>query len=592
MQAIWSGSVANAGPARALAAGWIAAWIAVACLAWLLGVGLQLQQADLDPLDVQRAATVIAASGLSMAALYVACMRSGRFGAGGTSAWWAVAILSCCSCALGGWSTTGWIATVRMAQRLPAELEGIDLLVTGVVSDLPQAAPGGLRFVFDPEAAFAAGRAVHLPPRLSLGWYAGRDEAAALSDTQRSLRAGQRWQMTLRLRRPHGNLNPHGFDYELYLFERQLGATGYVREGPRAPTRLSDDAGFRLARLRQSVRDSIRRQVADPRAAGVLAALTVGDQSAIDRDDWQLFRDTGISHLVAISGLHVTMFSWLAAGLIGGAWRRSERASLWLAAPRAGRWGGLLAAAGYAAFAGWGVPAQRTLAMLALVVLLNTLGRRWPWPMVLLTAAVLVTCIDPWALLQPGFWLSFVAVGLLLAAEAAHEAPAAAPSQRRAWQAAWFWGSSRLWQMLRSQAAVSVGLAPLSLIFFQQVSLVGLLANLVAIPLVTLVITPLALLGIGVAWLWQPAAWLLQHMSALLAWLAGWPMAVWTVAAAGLGVRLVAMLGALLAVLPLPWRLRLLVLPLVLPLLLPARISPARAASKWWPSTSVREPQC
>ncbi len=573
MLATVSGSVSGAAAGRSLAAGAAASWIAAACLAWLLGVAAQLHQPELDAVPLLRSRLVIAVCAIGLAAA-VAALRVGQSGSAG----WSIcqplaAITSIGALAVVGWACTGLLAQHRLAQRLPVALEAVDLLVTGVVSDLPQAGPDGLRFQFDPEAATLAGRPVQLPPRLILGWYAAREEGATPSPLRASLGAGQRWRMTLRLRRPHGNLNPHGYDFELHLLERNHGATGYVREGPQLPVKLSDAAGFPLARLRQSVRDSIQDHVGDRRAAGVLAALTIGDQSAIDRDDWQLFRDTGIAHLVAISGLHITMFSGLAAGLIGAAWRRSARAPLWLATPHASRWGGLAAATAYAVFAGWGVPAQRTMAMLALVVVLHSIGRRWPWPMILLAAAVLVTGIDPWALLQPGFWLSFVAVGLLLAAEAVRDAPAPAPAGTR-WRVAWRRGRSRFWQMLSGQVGVSLGLAPLSMIFFQQVSLVGLLANLLAIPLVTLLITPLALLGIGLPWLWQPAVWLLHGLTALLSWLSAWPLAVWTVAAAPPWAQAAAMLGALLAVLPVPWRLRMLVLPLALPLLVPARTWP------------------
>ena len=130
----------------------------------------------------------------------------------------------------------------------------------------------------------------------------------------------------MRLRQPHGNLNPHGFDYELALFEQGVRATGYVRDAP--ATLLDASAGYPVERLRQRVRDAIYAHVADRRAAGVLAALAIGDQGAIERDDWDLFRNTGVAHLMSISGLHVTMFAWLAGLAVGAAWRRSTRAML------------------------------------------------------------------------------------------------------------------------------------------------------------------------------------------------------------------------------------------------------------------------
>jgi competence protein ComEC len=351
--------------------------------------------------------------------------------------------------------------------------------------------PGGQQPLI--REAVLGDRAVTLPPRIHLGWYQGFQGDAAPTALQRELRAGQRWQFTARLSRPHGLLNPHGFDLELQSFERGVGASGSVREAP-MPRLIERAAAYPVERWRQHVRDAIDAKVSDARAAGVLAALAVGDQSAIDRDDWDLFRRTGIAHLVSISGLHVTMFAWCAGALIGAVWRRGARAPLWLPAPTAALWGGFAAAAGYAVLSGWGVPAQRTVWMLGVVVLLRSAGVRWPWPLVLLAAASVVTMLDPWALQQPGFWLSFTAVGVLMVSQKhdVEEQPADAPA-----------GLARLLTSLRrvmadgvrTQVVATVALTPLTLVFFQQVSVVGFLANLVAIPLVTLLVTPLALAG-------------------------------------------------------------------------------------------------
>jgi competence protein ComEC len=234
----------------------------------------------------------------------------------------------------------------------------------------------------------------------------------------------------------------------------------------------------------------------------------------------------------------------------------------------AARWGGLVLAAAYAGLAGWGVPAQRTVWMIAAVAVLRSLGLRWPLPAVLLAAACVVAALDPWALLQPGFWLSFVAVGLLVASEPVQASRNLPPGR---WP--------RLWQTLReglrAQAVATVGLAPLSLVFFQQLSLVGFVANLVAIPVVTLLITPLALLGVLVPPLWGLAALLVQGLTALLQWLAAVPGAVWMAAAAPPWAVAAGLLGGLLAVAPLPARLRWLAVPLLLPLLAPPVPRPA-----------------
>lgn len=517
-------------------------------LAWLAGVAVQLHERALMPLEAYQA-------------LVLGALLAGAIG------WrWQRLRLVCIVAALAlGWGASGWRATLRLADALPAAIEGQDVQLVGVVASLPQRSAAGLRFRFDVESATQQGQPVQVPTKVSLGWYVGWHEDGGLSEPQLSLRAGQRWRFVARLRQPHGNLNPHGFDYELYLFEQGLRATGYVRANDRAaPQMLDAHAGRWVDRLRQHVRDAIDAQVSDPRSAGVLAALAVGDQSAIERDDWQLFRNTGVAHLMSISGLHVTMFAWLAGLLVAAVWRRSSRAVHLWPAPWAGRVGGLLAATAYAVFAGWGVPAQRTVWMLATVTLLHLSGRRWPWAMVLLVAAVVVSALDPWALLQPGFWLSFVAVGLLMASEPVQRAAERAPAQRR-WQR--LWAAAR--GGVRTQLVATLGLTPLSLVFFQQVSLVGLLANLVAIPLVTLVITPLALLGVVLAPLWRLAALVQEALSHGLAWLGAVPGAVWLVPAAPLWAQAAGLAGAMLLVLPLPWRMRLLAVPLVMPLLLP-----------------------
>jgi competence protein ComEC len=530
--------------------------LAALALAWLVGVTLHLQQRSLPAWPVSAS---LLAGGL------VALVVAARWPRGFAAALIGAALLA--------FGAANLRASLRLADALPAALEDRELSVTGVVATLPQRSAAGVRFRFEVDAALLNGQPVRIPPLLALGWYKGHHEDAALSQPQRELRAGQRWRFTLRLRQPHGNMNPHGFDREMQLFEQGVRATGHVRDAP-APELLERAAGFPVERLRQRVRDAIEAGVPDRRAAGVLAALSVGDQGAIEREDWDLYRNTGIAHLVSISGLHITMFAWLAGAAIAWLWRRSTRASLGLPAALAARWGGLVFATAYAVLSGWGVPSQRTIWMLAVVTLAQTIGVRWPWPLVLLLAAVVVTALDPWALLQAGFWLSFAAVGLLMASSPGPSASdAAAPHApgRRAWpRRAW----AALRAGVRTQAVATVGLAPLSLVFFQQVSLVGFVANLIAIPVVTLVITPLALLGVVLVPLWTLGAAVVQQLNIALGGLAAVPGAVWLVPVAPRWAQFAALVGAVLVVLPLPRRARLLALPLLLPLLLPPRELP------------------
>ena len=538
----------------------------VYALAWLAGVAVQLQQARLW--SAQWLAVLALAA---LALLLFGLLRARR----------ARIVSVALACALLAFSSTSWRAHVQLDAALSAPLEGQDLVVTGVVAALPQLGVTGTRFLFDVESAALRGQTVSVPALISLGWYSGFDGDALLAAPPQELRAGQRWRLTVRLRQNHGSLNPHGFDLELWLFEQGIGAGGTVRASPGAVNvLLAENVGHVIERARQQVRDAILLRVADRTAAGVLAALAIGDQAAIEREDWDIFRATGVAHLMSISGLHVTMFAWLAGGVVGWLWRRSTRLMLLTPAPTAARWGGLVLAAGYALLAGWGVPAQRTVWMIAAVVALRSAGVRWPQPLVLLVAAWVVCLFDPWAMLQAGFWLSFFAVAMLISSEPVHASsvdqanvpddsggPSVASHGQRLWHV--------LREGLRTQAIATVGLAPLSMVFFQQVSLVGFAANLVAIPLVTLLITPLALLGIVLPLLWTLAAALVQGLMALLGVLAALPMAVWSAAAAPAWAAVCGLVGGALLVMPLPWRLRLWGLPLMLPLLVPPLHWPA-----------------
>lgn len=527
--------------------------LALVLLGWCIGIAIQLQQAALWPLP----RTGFAAAAALLALVVGWRLRKQLAGAAVVAA--AAGVLAFC------WAD--WRAELRLRDALDPSLEGLTLEVTGVIATMPESGPDGTRFLFEVESATLEGRAVALPPLLALGWYRNWHDESTLDEPRAELRAGQRWAFPLRLKRPHGSLNPGGFDHELWLFEQGVRASGYVRATPaQPPQHLQDEVAHPVQRARQWVRDRIAAQVPEPRAAGVLMALSVGDQGAIGREDWDVFRASGVAHLVSISGLHVTMFAWLAGGVCGWAWRRSAALSLRLPAVAAARGAGVLAAAGYALFSGWGVPSQRTVWMLSTTALLSGLGLRWPWLLVLLAAAAVVSAIDPWALLQVGFWLSFVAVALLMSSSPAEAATAEPAKGPRLLAAAW----KAVREGLRAQAIATLGLAPLTLVCFQQLSVVGFVANLVAIPLVTLVITPLALLGVVLPPLWTLGAWFVDGLCAFLAWLVSWPGAVWTVPAAPLWAQACGLLAGAVLLLPIARRLRVLALPLALPLLWPA----------------------
>lgn len=467
----------------------------------------------------------------------------------------------------GGWLGAlalawGWM-NVQAVWQHPGSLaptwEGLTLRVQGRVVDLPQQHEDSWRFRFAIDAAWRedSGAPVEVPSRVLLGWY-GRGSGADRG-LPATLRAGEGWQLSVRLKQVHGQINPGGFDFERWAWEQGLGATGSVRNGPgdRDAVRHDESAREILASWRQSVRDRIHQRVTQPRWAAILAGLVVGDATGIERADWDVFRATGIAHLMSISGLHVTLLAWWLKGLVVWLWRRADVGgtpwSLWLPAPWAGLCVGLWAAWAYALFSGWGLPAQRTVLMLTLVSVLQVSGRRWPTPLVWLMVFAAVLLIDPLACLQPGFWLSYVAVAVLFAGGR--------------WAAPQNGGRARrmLRQWWHEQMLMTLTLSPLCLLFFQQVSLVGLVANAIAIPWISCWVTPLALLGMGLPWLWEWSAFSLDLLMSVLTPMAAWPWATWQSASTPWAVSVLGLLGALCLALPGPWFWRCWGLPMLVP---------------------------
>ena len=433
----------------------------------------------------------------------------------------AVALALIASAAL-GFFHAAWRAELRLRDALPAAWEARDLRIVGVVDDLPQNAADGARFAFAVERVLTPGGVV--PRRVSLAWHAPRPREGASATPAPALHAGERWRLTVRLKRPHGNVNPDGFDLEAWLLERGLRATGYVREDA-ANARLAEFAGRpgdHVQRARERIRERIAAALPGAPHAGVLTALAIGDQRAIAEAQWAVFNRTGVTHLVSISGLHVTVFAALAGAGAFALARRSTALTMRIPARKVAAAVGALFAFGYVLLAGAEVPAMRTLLMLVVAAFGLWLGRPGTAALVWLWSLAAVSLLDPWAGVAPGFWLSFGAVGLLLCAGSGR-LRGAAPRGWRARLAA----ATR--ESMRAQWVVTVGLVPGTLALFQQVSLVSALANAVAIPLVTLCVVPLALAGIVVP---VDAPWRLAHgvlalLMRWLEWLAALPSAAW-----------------------------------------------------------------
>lgn len=415
---------------------------------------------------------------------------------------------------LAGFLWAAWHGQRILVQRLSPLDEGRDIVVQGVVSGLPDEVERGRRFVFQVEQAEGArGR---VPERISLVWYRQGLEGEAGAPYQ-EVSAGERWRLTVRLKRPHGNLNPGGFDLEAWLFERGIGATGYVRSARLSVSNSRLDAfvlrpSLVVQRLRETVRARFQAVMPDAPYGGILVALAVGDQQAIPPAQWSLFSRTGITHLMSISGLHVTLLAGLGGWLAGRLWRRRSALLLRLPAQKAAALGSVLVAYLYCLLAGFAVPAQRTLYMVAVVALALLSGRHLTGTRVLALALAVVLLLDPLAVVAPGFWLSFVAVGILFYAGAGRLAP-------HHWLKEW----------LLSQWAVTVGLLPALLVLFQQFSLISPVANMLAVPVITFVVTPLALLAVvlPVKALLLAAHAVLSGLMQSMTWLAALPIATW-----------------------------------------------------------------
>ncbi len=436
------------------------------------------------------------------------------------------------ACLLLGFVWAAGYGHLRMADRLDARLEGRDLIVTGVVASLPQAVERGVRFDLAVEAAPRG-----VPSMLALTWFNGlaADEAQLVQPVV----AGERWRLTVRLKRPHGSANAHNYDLEAAMLERGIGATGSVRPGETGrPNERLEALAVTPAALLQRVREVIRGRfweaLPEHRYDGVLLALAIGEQRAIESDDWTLFARTGVSHLMSISGLHVTMVASLAAWAASWLWRRSVRLMLVLPAQKIAALAGFGAALPYCLLSGFAVPAQRTLYMVGVVALCLWLGRSQSGTRVLALALLVVLLLDPLAVLAAGFWLSFGAVAVILYVGLGR-------STRPQWLLQWG----------RVQWAVTVGLAPALLVLFGQVSIASPLANALAIPVVSLLVTPLALagavlpdwLGGGVAL--RSAHALFEVLMGFLRWLSAGEFAVWQQARPPLWLALSACVGVL-----------------------------------------------
>ena len=475
---------------------------------------------------------------------------------GGALLWWRGRAVRVVGALVFGFALAGLHAGHALSLQLPPDWEKREVTVRGRVVELPEHQSRRTAFAF--RVADTSAQPEPLRGRLlQLSWYDDFDGAATGRDR---LLAGQQWQLTVRVRAPRGLRNPGGFDSEKHALARRVAATGYVRE-PGSARMLASASGLDAWREAMSARIP---EAVDGEAARFIRALALGDTRGLDDVDWQVLRANGLTHLVAISGFHVGLVAGFFALLVAGIWwlwpaigRRCPR-------PVAAAMAGLLGAMLYAAVAGFALPTVRTVLMIAAVAGLRVFRRNASAFDSLALAAIAILLVDPMAVLGAGFWLSFLGVAWLLWC-----LPGA--------------GHHPLRDLVSAQGVATLGLLPLSVVLFGQASLVGPLANLLAVPWWSLVVVPLALLGTALealqagfgAWPWRLAAWCFERSWSLFEWFADSELALLWLAEPRWFALPLAMFGAFWLLLPRGLPGRPLALLLWLPLLWPARHLPA-----------------
>jgi len=424
-------------------------------------------------------------------------------------------------------------ADMTLSNHLDTALEGKDVVVEGVIASMPRVGERSLRFDFDVNQLSFDNKAYASPGRIRLSWY----------DKTPQLIPGELRTFTVKLKRPHGNLNPGGFDYEAWLFQERIRAVGYVRSEHIQPESGLPENRWRyaLARFRQAVMDHLQIMLSGLEHTGIIMALAVGERQSLDNHDWAVLRATGTNHLLAISGLHIGLVAGLGLLFFSWLWSRSAWLCLRLPARQAGLISGFLLALLYSALAGFAIPTQRALIML-MVFVGGSLLKRSIAPAYLLAIALIAVLVwDPFAVMSVGFWLSFAAVSLLIYGMSGRLAV-------RSWW--WRWG----W----AQCLLAVGLLPFLLFMFFQVSLIAPLANIIAVPWMSFLVVPLVLFSTLISFLFNDLGIVLftitDRLIAVLwytlEWMAALPIAQWTQHAPPVWALLCGVVGAVWLIAP------------------------------------------
>jgi competence protein ComEC len=432
-----------------------------------------------------------------------------------------------------------WHAEGILSQKLPVALENHDVKISGFIIGIPQqgsSEPGACSWRFD------------LAPQTVVGWEnAGTVRLSWYEGPSEPLRPGQRWQFTVRLKRVHGVLNPGVTDYERQLFRQGIVAIGYVRDSSYT-RKLNESNAFNIDYWRYHLTTAIERVLGDSSATGSILALTLGNSQKIEAQQWEVWRKTGTVHLLSVSGLHVVFIAWLVFGLMRIISGAVGQVALRFSALRLAAGVSFFAALIYALLAGFSVPTQRALVMLAVPLTCILLARHVAFSRGLALALLLVLLYDPLAVMDIGFWLSFWAVAVMAYVTLNKRQIMTSALMR---QGVGFG---------RAQWAVMVGLLPLSLFFFSYNSITSLPANAIAIPWLSFAVLPAALLGTAMVlplpeiggWLLQFAAYIMDLTMISIQYLATVEWSVWQHTFPPLWSVVVATVGVLILLAPLP----------------------------------------
>ncbi|WP_419831619.1 DNA internalization-related competence protein ComEC/Rec2 [Endozoicomonas atrinae] len=441
---------------------------------------------------------------------------------GSRGRWWLLPLLA-------GTLVSSLYATHYAFTRLDSTVQGRDICIEGKITSLPVIDGMGARFDFE----ISYSEPSLYPGKVRLSWYEAPD-----------LKAGDTWRLTVRLRQPHGFSSPGAFDYEAWSLRQGILATGYVKSG----SLLNDNVAgiYRFHQVRAHLRQWLH-STASHENRGLFSALLLGDKTAINHQQWKVFNETGTTHLMVISGLHIGLMAWLGfsltaiAGKLGGIPLRS------VPLPVVKALTGMMFALFYALLAGFSVPVQRALVMTFAALLAPLLGiRASPLTLWLLALAV-VLAIDPLALTNNGFWYSFIAVAALLFGMVGRR-------ERVRWSV----------KVFKPQWLVFTLLTPLLLFNGQPVSPLSPLVNLLAIPLIGIAVIPLLLFSALVQFVLPEAAgfimagldYLVTGFQLGLKWVSGLMILIPPQQAMSSLTLILAVAGMLLLITPVTLRLR------------------------------------